>query len=153
MKRREILKAAGGAAVAAVASDAEALLGCTQNPRAAGRGEPTTVKSKRQLVLELLDETKRPGYVPAAFFIHFAEDEHVGQPAIDKHKEYFRFTGMDFVKIQYEAGFPLHPEIEKPADWAKLPLHGKEYYAEQVGVVEGLVKALQGPQAANGLGL
>jgi len=143
MRRREMLRTAGGAAMAGVASGVPTLLGCSEKPPTTDGGEPTAEKNKRQLVLDLLDESKTPGHVPAAFFIHFAEDEHVGPPAIDKHKEYFRFTGMDFVKIQYEAGFPLHPEIEKPGDWAKLPLHGKEFYADQVGVVEGLVQALK----------
>ena len=133
MRRRDMLRTAGGAAVAA---GLPALVGCD-------RFRAETTKSKRQLVLDLLDEGQEPGYVPAGFFIHFSEDEHVGPPAIEKHKEYFRFTGMDFVKIQYEAGFPAHPEIEKPEDWAKLPLHGKEHYADQVGVVEGLVQALK----------
>ena len=133
MKRRDMLKTAGGVAVAA---GLPALLGCD-------RFRAGTPKSRRQLVLDVLDEGQEPGYVPAGFFIHFSEDEHVGPPAIEKHKEYFRFTGMDFVKIQYEAGFPLHPEIERPEDWAKLPVHGKEHYADQVGVVEGLVKALK----------
>jgi uroporphyrinogen decarboxylase len=142
MKRREMLKAAGGAAVAAVASGGSTLLEGSEKPRTAEGGR-TAAKSKRQLVLDFLDEGKAPRYVPAAFFIHFGKSEHVGQSAIDKHKEYFRFTGMDFVKVQYEAGFPRHPEIEKPGDWAKLPLHTKEYYADQVGVVEGLVKAFK----------
>jgi uroporphyrinogen decarboxylase len=132
-----MLRTTGGAAVAGVASSVPALLGCAQTPPA----EPP--KDKRQLVLDLLDEGTTPGHIPAGFFIHFGEDYHVGQPAIDKHAEYFRFTGMDFVKIQYEAGFPLHPEIEKPGDWAKMPHHGKEFFADQVGVVEGLVKALK----------
>jgi len=133
MRRRDALKTAGGAAVAA---GLPALVGCDGFRK-------ETPKSKRQLVLDLLDKSQEPEYVPAGFFIHFSEDEHVGPPAIEKHEEYFRFTGMDFVKIQYEAGFPAHPEIERPEDWAKLPLHGKEHYADQVGVVEGLVKALK----------
>ena len=131
MKRRDLLKATGGAAIGA-ATGIPALLGCRQAP-----------KSKRQRVLDLVGEGPAPDVVPAGFFIHFSEDEHVGQAAIDKHVEYFRFTGMDFVKIQYEAGFPAHPEIERPEDWAKMPLHGKEHYAEQVAVVEGLVQALK----------
>jgi len=141
MKRRDMLKATGGAAVAA--SGVPALLGCSATPPAGDEPRGANAKDKRQLVLDLLDEGKAPGYVPAGFFIHFGEDEHVGQPAIDKHTEYFRFTGMDFVKIQYEAGFPPHPEIETPEDWARLPLHGREFYEGQVGVVEGLVKALK----------
>ena len=32
-----------------------------------------------------------------------------GKPAIDKHMEYYRYTGMDFVKIQYESVFPPIP--------------------------------------------
>jgi uroporphyrinogen decarboxylase len=143
MRRRDILKTAGGAAIGGVAAGVPSFLGCSERPPAATGGAAPVAKDKRQLVLDLLDESKAPDYVPAAFFIHFAEDEHVGQAAIDKHTEYFRFTGMDFVKIQYEAGFPLHPEIERPEDWAKLPLHGKEFYADQVGVVEGLVEALK----------
>ena len=115
MKRRDMLKATGGAAVAA--SGVPALLGCSATPPAGDEPRGANAKDKRQLVLDLLDEGKAPGYVPAGFFIHFGEDEHVGQPAIDKHTEYFRFTGMDFVKIQYEAGFPPHPEIETPEDW------------------------------------
>ncbi len=112
MKRREMLKVAGGAAVAAMGSGGSTLLGGDDKPRAA-EGRRTAAKSKRQLVLDFLDEGKTPRYVPAAFFIHFGKGERVGQSAIDKHKEYFRFTGMDFVKVQYEAGFPRHPEIEK----------------------------------------
>jgi uroporphyrinogen decarboxylase len=137
MRRRDMLRTAGGAAVAGMASGVPALLGCARQPPAA----PT--KDKRQLVLDLLDPAGTPGHIPAGFFIHFGEGYHVGQPAIDKHVEYFRFTGMDFVKIQYEAGYPLHPEIEKPEDWAKMPRHGKEFFQDQVAVVEGLVEALK----------
>ena len=139
MKRRDVLKTAGGAAMAA---GVPAILGCRETPPAEDAPPGPAPRSKRELVLDLLDEAQKPGYVPAGFFIHFAEDEHVGPSAIAKHEEYFRFTGMDFVKIQYEAGFPAHPEIERPEDWAKLPLHDKEHYAGQVEVVEGLVKAL-----------
>ncbi|MFV2067763.1 MAG: hypothetical protein ACC645_12385 [Pirellulales bacterium] len=53
-----------------------------------------------------------------------------------------RYDGS-IMKIQYEVGFPLHPEIKTPGDWTKLPLHGKEYYADQITVVEGLVEALK----------
>jgi uroporphyrinogen decarboxylase len=143
MRRRDVLRAAGGAAIGGVASGVPSLLGCSETPPATTDGAAPAARDKRQLVLDLLDESRTPDYVPAAFFIHFAEDERVGPPAIAKHTQYFRYTGMDFVKIQYEAGFPLHPEIERPEDWAKMPRHGKEFYADQVGVVEGLVKALK----------
>ena len=53
---------------------------------------------------------------------------------------FFRYTGMDFVKIQFELPFPRHPEIQRPEDWAKMPLYGKEFYQPQLEVVEGLVR-------------
>lgn len=137
MRRRDMLRTSGGAAMAAVAQGVPLLSGCAQAP------PPPAPPDKRQLVLDLLDGSSTSRHIPAGFFIHFAEENHVGQGAIDKHAEYFRFTGMDFVKIQYEAGFPLHPEVETPEDWAKIPLHGPDFYADQLAVVEGLVKALK----------
>jgi uroporphyrinogen decarboxylase len=101
------------------------------------------IVNKREKVLSLLDENRTPGYVPAAFFIHFPPECHRGQAAINKHLSYFRYTGMDFVKIQYEFPFPHHPEIESPNDWVKMPLYGREFFQDQLDVVEGLVKAVK----------
>jgi uroporphyrinogen decarboxylase len=72
--------------------------------------------NKRDAVLSLLDPTQKPPYVPAAFFLHFDPIYHRGQAAIDRHLEYFRYTEMDFVKIQYEHAFPKLPDIQNPAD-------------------------------------
>jgi uroporphyrinogen decarboxylase len=97
--------------------------------------------NKRDAVFSLLDASQTPEYIPAAFFLHFAPIYHRGQPGVEKHLDYFRHTGMDFVKIQYENGFPYLPEIRRPEDWARMPMYGKEFYEGQLGVVEGLVKA------------
>ena len=97
--------------------------------------------NKRDAVLSLLDSTKVPSYIPAAFFLHFDPAYHSGQAAVDKHLEYFKYTGMDFVKIQYEGKFPTLPAIQKPEDWAKMPFYGLDFYEPQLKVVEGLVKA------------
>jgi len=102
------------------------------------------IVNKREKVLSLLDTSQTPGYIPAAFFIHFPPECHRGQAAIDKHLSYFRYTGMDFVKIQYELSFPHCPEIQSPNDWVKMPLHGREFFQDQLDVVEGLVKAIKG---------
>ena len=97
--------------------------------------------NKRDVVLDLLNDGKKQKYVPAGFFVHFDASCHKGQRAIDKHLEYFRYTGMDFVKIQYENPFPAIPEIRRPEDWAGMPFYGKEFYRDQLDVVEGLVEA------------
>jgi len=60
---------------------------------------------------------------------------------VEKHLEYFRFTGMDFVKVQYERTFPALPEIRTPGDWKAMPRYGLDFYKPQLEVVEGLVKA------------
>ena len=97
--------------------------------------------NKRERVLSLLDKSQTPGYIPAAFFLHFPPDCHRGQAAIDKHVEYFNHTGMDFFKIQYEFAFPRRPEIQSPDDWCKMPVYGREFFQDQLDVVEGLVQA------------
>jgi uroporphyrinogen decarboxylase len=102
------------------------------------------IVNKREKVLCLLDETEVPSYIPAAFFIHFPPECHAGQAAIDRHLSYFRYTDMDFVKIQYEFGFPHRPEIRSPDDWAKMPSYRREFFQDQLGVVEGVVRAAKG---------
>ncbi|MGC9347333.1 MAG: uroporphyrinogen decarboxylase family protein [Anaerolineae bacterium] len=97
--------------------------------------------NKREAVLRLLDPNVRPRYVPAAFFMHFGERYKAGQAAVEKHLEYFRATGMDFVKIQYEHTFPHLPQIERPEDWRRMPFYDEDFYVEPLAVVEGLVKA------------
>ncbi len=96
--------------------------------------------NKRENLLSLLDDTASPDRVPAAFFLHFDQRCHSGQAAIDKHLEFFRYTDMDFVKIQYEKKFPALTSIQKPADWATMPCYGREFYQDQLDVVAGLVK-------------
>jgi uroporphyrinogen decarboxylase len=97
--------------------------------------------NKRDLMLSLLDSKSTPPIIPAGFFLHFDPVYHRGQAAVDKHMEYFRYTGMDFVKIQYERKFPVIPTIKNPEDWVQMPDYPLEFYAEPLKVVEGLVKA------------
>ena len=60
------------------------------------------------------------------------ENQHLRHKldAVDKHLEYFRYTGMDFVKIQYENKFPHRPEIVNPEDWAGMPRYDKSFYED-----------------------
>ncbi len=100
--------------------------------------------NKREATLSLLDSNQQPPTIPAAFFLHFGPAFQGGQAAVERHLEYFHFTGMDFLKIQYEHPFPPVPGIRRPADWAKLPFLKLDFYQEPLRVVEGLVKAAKG---------
>ena len=126
--RRGFLRSAVGAAAAAAAASA------------AGRKTMAAV-SKRDVVLALLEKKAPQPYIPAAFFIHFDPAFHFGEPAVQKHLEYFRYTGMDFVKIQYERTFPPIPAIRTPADWATMPSYPLEFYEGVLSAVRGLVRA------------
>jgi uroporphyrinogen decarboxylase len=117
-----------------------ASLGMTVAAAASGGAAPRK-PDKREALLSLREGGPGPGYVPAAFFLHFDESARLGKAAVDKHLEYFRFTGMDFVKIQYERTFPALPEIRTPGDWKAMPRYGLDFYKPQLEVVEGLVKA------------
>jgi uroporphyrinogen decarboxylase len=97
--------------------------------------------NKRERVLNLIDGGGTQGYVPAAFFLHFDPAYHQGQAAIDRHLEFFNFTGMDFVKIQYEQIQPPFAHIHQPRDWADVPLYGEDFFEAPIRVAEGLVNA------------
>jgi uroporphyrinogen decarboxylase len=98
--------------------------------------------NKREALQRYLSGDAADGYVPAGFFLHFGEDYKCGQAAIQRHKEFFEFTGMDFVKIQFELPFPRR-EIESCSDYLRLPSLPLEYYRPQLDVVKGLVAALK----------
>src|SRR5207244_3526897 len=107
----------------------------------AWRRKRTQSKNKRDGVLGVLDRGKEHEYVPAAFFMHFPPEFHEGQAAVDKHLEFFRYTGMDFVKVQYERKFPRVESIRRPEDWANAPRYGKEFFDPLLSAIDGLVKA------------
>jgi uroporphyrinogen decarboxylase len=96
--------------------------------------------NKRERMLALANGQK-PDSVPAAFFLHFDAAYHTGQAAVDKHLAFFRQTGMDIVKIQYEQATPPAGNIRRPEDWANAPLYPESFFEAPVGVAAGLVKA------------
>jgi uroporphyrinogen decarboxylase len=97
--------------------------------------------NKRDNLLNLINDTTPSNHVPAAFFMHFDQDHHQGQTAIDKHLQFFHATGMDFLKIQYEQELPHSIPITKPEDWANVPLCTEDFFEPTLHVVRELVKA------------
>lgn len=100
--------------------------------------------NKRDTLLSLVHGRTPPAYIPAACFLHFDRAFHQGQAAIDQHLAFFRATGMDFVKIQYEQGVPAAPAIRTPADWAQAPRCDAAFFEPTIRVAEGLAKAAKG---------
>jgi uroporphyrinogen decarboxylase len=99
-------------------------------------------RNKREHLQALLGRQSDWDYVPAAFFTHFDKQSHTGQAAVDRHVEFFRYTGMDFAKIQYEHAFPKLDFIRRPADWLDMPRYDADFFREPVQIVKGLVAEL-----------
>lgn len=130
MKRRHFIRSAG--TVTAVYASGLATLKCSHK-------QPKSI-NKRDAVFSLIHDNKPQEYYPGGFFIHFGKEYHIGEAAINKHLDYFRYTGLDFVKIQYENLFPEIPAIIKPSDWVKMPLYEKDFYENQLAVIGGIIK-------------
>jgi uroporphyrinogen decarboxylase len=123
MTRRDFARNASAAALA---------LNAARRPRAAQS------RSKRDLMLALLDMSAKPNYVPAGFFMHFGVR---GDAAVKAHLDYFRGTGMDFVKIQFdEQTLPPDDRIKTPADWARLPILPEKWWEPSLYLMKALIK-------------
>ncbi|MFN7924449.1 MAG: uroporphyrinogen decarboxylase family protein [Bryobacteraceae bacterium] len=97
--------------------------------------------NKRERMLSWLAGKADPNYTPAAFFLHFAPEFKNGSAAAQKHLEFFRHTGMDFVKVQFEQTYERQAFLEKPADWSKLTLRKIDFYEPLLVTVRDLVKS------------
>ncbi len=104
----------------------------------AARGQSAKrARSKRDLMEDMLTRPSST-YIPAGFFMHFGVR---GDAAVKAHLEYFRGTGMDFVKIQFdEQTLPAHNEIQTPADWAKLPILSEKWFEPSLYLLKRLIK-------------
>src|SRR3954469_4921464 len=58
--------------------------------------------NKRERMLRWLAGQTTPNYTPAAFFLHFGNGYRNGSAAAKRHLEFFQYTDMDFLKIQFE---------------------------------------------------
>ncbi|MGJ5818079.1 uroporphyrinogen decarboxylase family protein [Paludibaculum fermentans] len=96
--------------------------------------------NKRERMLRWLAGKTDPGYTPAAFFLHFGPQYKTGSSAAKRHLEFFRATDMDFVKIQFEQTYDRQPNLNTPADWAKLKLQKLDFYEDQLQTVRELVR-------------
>ncbi|MBP3287420.1 MAG: hypothetical protein J6M15_10875 [Prevotella sp.] len=93
--------------------------------------------NRRERILQVLDQSRPNAYVPAAFFLHF--ENKLGRKAVQDHKDFYRATNMDFVKVFYEISVP-QIDIKSGKDWEKVPVYSEEFFAPQVAVIEDLAR-------------
>jgi len=103
-----------------------------------------SAKSKRDLMMKVLDMGKPPQYIPAGFFMHFGV---TGDAAVKAHLDYFHATGMDFVKIQFdEQRLETKEPVKTPRDWAKIPILPESWFEPSLYLLKNLIKAAK-PEA------
>jgi len=140
--RRSFIKKAGLTSVGSLAGlTAFGQNNLNENKRSDSVLISKSTKSKRDLVMQVLDMSKTPDYVPAGFFMHFGVK---GDAAVKAHADYFRATGMDFVKIQFdEQGLPENKEIKTPEDWARIPILSEKWFEPSLFLLKNLIKELK----------
>ena len=76
-------------------------------------------------------------YAPAAFFIHFGNDQKVGDAAVEAHLNYFHESGMDILKVQFEQVVPRIPELAE----GKIDFIPEDFYAPTLEIISKLQEA------------
>ncbi len=97
--------------------------------------------NKRERMLGWLAGDTASNYTPAAFFLHFGNGYKNGSAAAQRHLEFFRYTDMDFVKIQFEQAYSPQEFLKTPGDWSKLKLAKLDFYEPLLQTVRELVKS------------
>lgn len=97
--------------------------------------------SKRERILQVLDQSRPNEYVPAAFFLHF--EDKLGRKAVAAHEQFYESTNMDFVKVFYEIAVP-RIDIQKGSDWNKVPVYDEAFFAPQINVISDLARKYKG---------
>lgn len=98
------------------------------------------VSNKRELIERVLDQSKAPEIIPAAFFHHFPDK--FGPKAVEEHIAFFHETDNDILKVQYET-LPPQWEIKTAKDFEKVQELPTEYFEPQLQVIEELAKQLK----------
>ena len=93
--------------------------------------------TKKGIMDAFVAGTLDPSYAPAAFFIHFGPDEKVGDAAVQAHLKYFRSSGMDILKVQFEQTVPRIRELE--AD--KIEFIPEDFYRPTLEIISELQAA------------
>lgn len=135
MNRRAFLSLPAFAALSPLASS------LPQQPSSKSAPARSARMNKRERMLAWLAGRTDPDYTPAAFFLHFGPNEKSGSAATKRHLEFFRHTGMDFVKIQFEQTYQRQSYLQQPGDWSKIPLKKIDFYEPLLVTVRELVKA------------
>jgi uroporphyrinogen decarboxylase len=95
--------------------------------------------NKRELLWQVLDQSRANDYIPVFFNIHFKDKE--GQKAVQSHIDWLRTTHVDFVNVKYEY-FPEIQAVKSTKDWKNIKPFAPETWEEQLNVIRQLKREL-----------
>lgn len=84
--------------------------------------------------------------VPASFWFHFTRDKAHGAASVKAHLDFYRASGIDFLKVMNEHPYEANVPITAPSDWKRLrpaPLSAP-FYQEQLDEIKRIVDQVQG---------
>ena len=91
--------------------------------------------NKRELLWQVLDQSRANDYVPVFFNIHFPDK--TGQKAVQSHIDWYKTTHVDFVNVKYEY-FPEIQAVNSTKDWKNIKSFAPETWEEQLNVIRQL---------------
>ena len=100
-------------------------------------GKSTVPSTKKEIMDSFVAGTLDPSYAPAAFFIHFGADQKLGDPAVQAHLDYFRESGMDILKVQFEQTAPRITDLGN----CEAELIPEDFYRPTLEVITRLQEA------------
>ena len=90
---------------------------------------------------------RQPDRVPASFWYHFPPKGKVrGKESVKAHLDFYKNSGIDFIKIMNEHPYRVGFEIMNPADWRKIkpaPLES-DFFQEQLDEIKMITDELGG---------
>jgi len=90
---------------------------------------------------------QEPDRMPASFWYHFPPKGTVkGKESVKAHLDFYRNSGIDFLKIMNEHPYQVEFDIKNPVDWRKIkpaPLDS-DFFQEQLDEIKMITDELSG---------
>jgi uroporphyrinogen decarboxylase len=83
--------------------------------------------------------------VPASFWFHFPAAQAHGKASVRAHLDYYRESGIDFLKVMNEHSYRSNVEIRTPADWRRVrpAPPSADFYQDQLDEVKQILDELE----------
>ena len=103
--------------------------------------------NKKERLMAVLNHQK-PDRIPVGFWFHFEGEQADGDACVKAHVNYYRESGIDFIKIMSDGlGYPLRATIRCAADWRNVqPLPKNDPFFEKTVERCAAINALVGEE-------